>query len=210
MALATSKAAPGELDLVRAFVNTLDIEHGPDELGTSAGAAAWLRGHGLLEDGLIDDVERERVVAVREALRELLLANNDGHTPAMEAVATLRAAAARAPLAVDVAADGAVALAPVGGGVDAALGRLLAITYRAAATGEWRRLKACRDDRCRWAFYDGSRNRSGHWCSMAVCGNRNKVRGYRSRQAGGEVQIHVHHVKPPSKTRRHAPTTSGS
>jgi predicted RNA-binding Zn ribbon-like protein len=44
-------------------------------------------------------------------------------------------------------------------------------------------MKACDDEDCRWAFYDQSRNRSGKWCDMAECGNRHKVRRYRSRQA---------------------------
>ncbi len=184
--MATSKEAPGELALVRAFVNTLDLDDGVDALGTAADAASWLGDQGLLTDGTVDDAARERVVAVREALRELLLANNDGHMPDEEAVTTLRRAAARAPLAVEVAADGSVGLSPVAGGVDAALGRLLAIAYRAVASGEWSRLKACRDDSCRWAFYDHSRNHSRHWCSMDVCGNRSKVRGYRERRAAGE------------------------
>jgi predicted RNA-binding Zn ribbon-like protein len=50
--------------------------------------------------------------------------------------------------------------------------------------GTWARVKACRAEDCRWAFYDFSRNRSGTWCDMAVCGNRAKVRAYRARTAG--------------------------
>jgi len=50
--------------------------------------------------------------------------------------------------------------------------------------GTWARVKACVADDCQWAFYDSSRNRSGRWCDMAVCGNREKVRTYRSRQSG--------------------------
>jgi predicted RNA-binding Zn ribbon-like protein len=46
--------------------------------------------------------------------------------------------------------------------------------------GSWSRLKACRQ--CGWAFYDYSRNRSGSWCSMQLCGNRTKTRAYRRRQ----------------------------
>ena len=46
----------------------------------------------------------------------------------------------------------------------------------------WPRLKACRDDTCQWAFYDHSKNRSGHWCSMEVCGSRHKARQYRERR----------------------------
>ena len=40
-----------------------------------------------------------------------------------------------------------------------ALGRLLAIAAAAIADGTWTRLKACRAEDCRWAFYDHARNR---------------------------------------------------
>jgi len=56
----------------------------------------------------------------------------------------------------------------------------------AIADGSWARLKVCRSDSCRWAFYDASKNRSGAWCTMAVCGNRNKVRAYQRRRRGAE------------------------
>ena len=49
--------------------------------------------------------------------------------------------------------------------------------------GTWTRLKACRSDTCQWAFVDQARNRSRQWCDMRVCGNRQKVRTFRSRHA---------------------------
>jgi predicted RNA-binding Zn ribbon-like protein len=52
------------------------------------------------------------------------------------------------------------------------------------AEGTWERLKVCPAHDCLWAFYDSSRNRSGHWCSMKVCGNRAKARSYRERHRG--------------------------
>lgn len=180
-----SKEAPGDLSLVRAFVNTLDLESGVDDLGTADACQAWLRRNGLLEDQSVDADGCARLSAVREALRELLLANNDGHTPDPRAVSLLREAAGEATLAVAVGDDGSVDLRPVTTGAQGAVARLLAIVYEASASGEWSRLKACRNDSCRWAFYDQSRNRSGHWCSMAVCGNRNKVKTYRRRRAAG-------------------------
>jgi predicted RNA-binding Zn ribbon-like protein len=61
---------------------------------------------------------------------------------------------------------------------------LFAAVAAAMADGSWSRLKACRRHACRWAFYDHSRNRSGTWCSMAVCGNRVKVADYRRRIRG--------------------------
>ncbi len=58
----------------------------------------------------------------------------------------------------------------------------MAIVVRAMADGSWSRIKACRNDTCRWLFYDQSRNRSGTWCTMAICGSRMKARAYRARQ----------------------------
>jgi predicted RNA-binding Zn ribbon-like protein len=79
--------------------------------------------------------------------------------------------------------SGVATLEPAAAGVDGALGRLLAIVAAAQADGSWERLKACPWDTCRWAFYDHSKNRSGRWCSMEVCGNRAKVAAYRKRAA---------------------------
>jgi len=91
---------------------------------------------------------------------------------------------------VQIDGDGHAQLAPVATGVDTALGRLLAIVYTAMAEGTWPRLKVCRSETCRWAFYDSSKNRSGAWCTMAVCGSRVKARSYRQRrrrQSSGAV-----------------------
>ena len=66
-----SKEAPGELALIRAFVNTRDVEEGTDELTDAAALARWLAGHGLMEKGAAarpGHVRRAR--ALREALRE--------------------------------------------------------------------------------------------------------------------------------------------
>ena len=65
-----------------------------------------------------------------------------------------------------------------------AVGAILATVYDAMRDESFSRLKVCRNEGCRWAFYDTSRNRSGAWCSMAICGNRQKGRVYRRRHAG--------------------------
>jgi len=80
--------------------------------------------------------------------------------------------------------DGTSLLEPCAEGPDGALAALLAPVAEAMSDGTWARVKACRADGCRWAFYDFSRNRSGTWCEMAVCGNREKVRAYRERTTG--------------------------
>ncbi len=174
-----SKPAPGDLALIQAYVNTLEVDSGSDDLATEASAREFLALAGLggeAEAGL----DLERLVRVREAFRGLLLTNNGGSVdPA--ALATLNAEAEVAALAVRFDAAGTPRLEP--SGPQAPIARLMAIAYQAMATGTWSRLKACREHTCEWAFYDHSKNRSGAWCSMEVCGNRTKARRYRSRSA---------------------------
>jgi predicted RNA-binding Zn ribbon-like protein len=72
-----------------------------------------------------------------------------------------------------------------GGLAERVIGHLLAEVVWAEAEGRWERLKACRNEGCRWAFYDASKNRSGSWCDMQVCGARHKMRRYRERNLKG-------------------------
>jgi predicted RNA-binding Zn ribbon-like protein len=175
-------AAPGELELVRAFVNTFDVEEGLDELESPRALAEWLCAQGLLPGGRATRADLTNARRCREAIRALLLANN-GVSVRKEAAVTLSRTAARARLELRFDIDGAVHVEPAASGVDAALGRILALISAAMVAGTWSRLKACRAEDCRWAFYDHARNKSRHWCSMAVCGNRTKARAYRRRHA---------------------------
>jgi predicted RNA-binding Zn ribbon-like protein len=177
---ASRQIAPGELELVRSFVNSCDIEDGVEKLATPALLGEWLTEHGL-PAGDLNEGDRRRVIELREALRALLLANS-GEPLDRSAIETLNRTAEDARLKVRFERDGDSALSPTGGGIDAALGSILAVVFRSMAEGTWPRLKACQADACQWAFYDHSRNRSGTWCSMAVCGNRAKARAYRRRR----------------------------
>lgn len=186
----SKESAPGALALVEAFVNTRDLEEPRDDLASPAQLETWLRDHGLLRgDAALGAAELERAIAVREALRALLLANNGSESdPA--AIATLQRAAAASPLVVRF--DGAsTTLEPAASGLDGAMARLLAAVHAAMADGTWPRLKACRSDTCHWAFYDHSKNRSGAWCSMATCGCRVKARTYRQRRRQ-DIPSHQH------------------
>ena len=177
----TDQTAPVPLELVRAFVNTLDVEDGLDALDDREQAQAWLEAHGL--DGgedSVDEEDRQRLIAVREALRTLLDANNSGDPVPLEALAVLNEQSAAAAVALRFDAEGA-ALVTSCGGVDSAIARLLSIVHDSMNDGTWRRLKACPAEDCRWAFYDHSRNRSGTWCEIGKCGNRAKARRFRER-----------------------------
>ncbi|HEV2656447.1 MAG TPA: CGNR zinc finger domain-containing protein [Ktedonobacteraceae bacterium] len=77
--------------------------------------------------------------------------------------------------------NGQAHLTPSSSGIDGAMSQMLERVMRAMIDGTWTRLKACRNETCRWAFYDTSKNRSATWCTMAVCGSRLKTRAYRQR-----------------------------
>jgi len=169
------EAVKPELQLVCDFVNTRELEEGRDELGDAAGLGSWLRTRGLWAERP-DEADAASARAVREALRELLWANNGGEADTEAAAAVLDAAATRAGVAVRFDTGAIRLVAPAGG-----VGNVLAAAGTAMADGSWQRLKACRADGCRWAFVDEARNRSRQWCSMSVCGNREKARAFRRR-----------------------------
>jgi predicted RNA-binding Zn ribbon-like protein len=176
--------APSPLDLIQDFVNSEIPEWGVDELRSPAQLRGWLRRRGLLERG--DSVDAQTFLlarGLRDVLRELALANTVG-PPQAEARAHIDAALALVPLRLGVADDGSPGALPGSGGAEGALGQLLVIVLEAQRDGTWARMKACRQEGCRWLFYDTSRNRSGNWCSMSICGNRTKTRRYRTRRRG--------------------------
>jgi predicted RNA-binding Zn ribbon-like protein len=174
--------APGRLEAVREFVNTWDKEDEEEILADPQALGRWLREHDLLERGAeVGEDDLGRALEVREALRAQLMANNGGERDP-EAVKRLHAAANRAGIRLVFSGDGSE-LAPEAGGVDGAIGRLLMIVHEAEHGGTWKRLKACPWDTCNWAFYDNTKNASGVWCTMEVCGNRAKAKAYRERHA---------------------------
>jgi predicted RNA-binding Zn ribbon-like protein len=175
--------APGRLVWVQEFVNSIDIGDGEDRLSGPEALRAWLTERELLDAGeRLGVADLQRATEVREALRALLHANA-GEALDPEAVATLDQAARNARLRVRFAVDGRASLEPDAAGVEQALARLLAIVHGSMEEGTWPRLKACRNDGCQWAFYDHSKNRSGHWCTMESCGNAMKARAYRRRRS---------------------------
>lgn len=175
--------APGELGVVQAFVNTVDLESGIDKLGCPEALRAWFVDQGLMEPtSQVSDGDFRLVIQVREALRALAFANHHGESDAAP-VQALNRVAESARVVVRFQMGGHARLEPQVPGVDGALGRILGIVYTSMVRGTWHRLKACRRDTCRWLYYDRSKNRSSSWCAMAVCGNREKAKAYRRRHA---------------------------
>jgi predicted RNA-binding Zn ribbon-like protein len=170
------RAAPQPLRLVQLFVNTTDHEHTRELLGSPEQVRAWLADHGN-DPGRIGPAGAQRARALREALRDLL------HSPSPVARALVEETGRRSRLTVTLDPP---RLVPQATGLDRALGDLVAVAYQAMRDGSWERLKACRN--CGFSFWDASRNRSATWCSMQLCGNRLKVRRYRSRRGSAPIQ----------------------
>ena len=180
--MSKQQQAPGALELVRAYVNSVDIEQGSDQLLNPPALGDWLRERGLLEDHAAAKPEDlTQAIALREALRAVLVAHTEGSSVPPGASEAIDAIARTTRLRLRCR-DGAMALEAQDEGVPGALGRLLAIVHDSITAGTWSRLKACRLHTCEWAFYDHSKNRSGVWCNMEVCGNRTKARTYRQRR----------------------------
>jgi predicted RNA-binding Zn ribbon-like protein len=112
-------------------------------------------------------------------LRRLAAANH-GAGPPRAALAAVSTTARTASLRVRIGPDGTTSLVPASRGADAAAAALLAAVHEARLTGQWSRMKPCRE--CTYVFYDRSKNRSAAWCSMSICGNRTKNRAYRARR----------------------------
>jgi predicted RNA-binding Zn ribbon-like protein len=160
-----------DMELVVAFLNTVDVEQNTDVLDDPLRWGEWVAGQGLGPSTigvLSDDVGEslEQVRAVRNALRAAVV---DGLDPMSRELGT--GGLVRVELHGGVPT--LVAVDPVGA--------VLAASARLAVLGEWDRVKICNADDCRWAFFDHSRNRSRMWCSMRVCGNRTKARNWRER-----------------------------
>lgn len=143
--------------LVVDFLNTLDVEEDTDVLRQAATWRGWAADRRLAPDTLHD------ARTAREALRAAV-----GDPEA-------KAAPLAVPVRIELAASTPTLTAP------GAVGAVLAAATRLAVLGEWDRVKICPADDCRWAFFDQSRNRSRTWCSMRVCGNREKARAWRER-----------------------------
>ncbi|MBO0994383.1 CGNR zinc finger domain-containing protein [Bacillus sp. SD088] len=44
---------------------------------------------------------------------------------------------------------------------------------------EYKRVKFCKNEDCRWVFHDNTKNGHKHWCSSETCGNLSRVRKHR-------------------------------
>lgn len=179
----TTAPAEGDLEVLQRFVNM--HQHAPGTSHEIPASTEMFRTF-LVERGLLEaeerfgDTERDTAIALSEAMHARVRANM-GEPVSAEHVDRIDRIAQAAGLHPHFQPDGPV-LVPEAGGAKGAFGRLVAIAFHAELDGRWDHLKECADQDCHSVFFDRSKNRSGRWCSMQSCGNRNKVRAWRERQ----------------------------
>ncbi|MFF8262700.1 CGNR zinc finger domain-containing protein [Streptomyces virginiae] len=174
------------VETVLAFVNTRADGGGRRELfGDGQSFAAWLAEHDELGGHTVaTDADAAAARELRDALVTLLLAHSGDEEslgePLQQAEQHLRRAGALYPLATMVTAGG-VELASPQAGVPRVFGTVLAAVTTFAQTGDWGRVKACRNPPCHFGFFDRTRNGAGLYCSTG-CGSQVSMRNYRRRQ----------------------------
>jgi predicted RNA-binding Zn ribbon-like protein len=153
--------AEHDVELLLAFLNTVNTTS--DVLSSEHTWQHWAATLGL---GTAGPLVKAR--SSRDALRAVALAHHGSPLPAGPAMT-------HGSLRIELSSGVPVLTA------GDALGSVLAAAARLAVLGYWDRIKICSAHDCRLAFYDRSRNRSRTWCSMRVCGNREKARAWRER-----------------------------
>ncbi len=186
-----STVADGGLALVQDLMNTIPAGRPRatdllQDVGTAQGwaesaLADWAEATGRPAPAVaLDERGLEELQALRADLRSVV----GGAEPASSAP-ELRAAS----IGLSLGADGRADLAPRGQGWRVLVGQILIEVLEAQRADTWRRLKTCRNERCAVAFYDRSRNNSGAWHNVRICGNAVNLRASRARRraaAAGE------------------------
>lgn len=174
------RIAPGGLALVQELLNTRAIgQHADDLLASEAAGLDWLRAtvRPWAEHADAAGPAGEPAAADLTSARDL-------RARLAEIIQSASVAPCRVPADLIVAPDGTVGLAPPAAGswgewLESAVWAEVLLAQRA---GNWPRLKLCREPACASAFYDMSRNNSGVWHDVRVCGNAANLRASRLRK----------------------------
>ncbi|MFE5036474.1 CGNR zinc finger domain-containing protein [Streptomyces sp. NPDC056683] len=184
--------APGGLAFVQDLLNTLSAgkPRKPDLLRTAEDARAWLDQALRSWSGVTHrtapgiELAAEDVEGLRDFRHDLAQSLQGRHgDPA--AGAGPAASVLTLPTALRLDGHGVVHAEPRGTGWRQVASLALTEVYQAQCTDTLRRLKSCRNPRCLTAFYDRSRNNSGVWHDVHVCGNAANLRNYRARKRAG-------------------------
>ncbi|MFE4827743.1 CGNR zinc finger domain-containing protein [Streptomyces sp. NPDC056672] len=183
------RQAPDGLALVQELVNTRAIQqYAPDLLADRESAEEWLtdaaeewaRVRGLdAPDCTLSASDPRTLRDLRAAFAEMIAAAGSD-APGSDRTGH------GVPVRLAPDAQGQVRMIPVGRGPQWLESALWSETLLAQQAGLWPRLKLCRSVACGSAFYDTSRNNSGVWHDVRICGNAVNLRASRERRKSRE------------------------
>ena len=182
-----------DLDACLDLINSVELTDGVTEehLPTVEDAIAYFASHNLAHDDALRAQAAARPAAwlarvhgTRGALREVWDAAVEGRSVRDGAVDTLNDVLAHSPHPTLRATLAGVAVdhRHEDDALAEALARVAEPLVEAIAAGDTARFRICANDDCRWVFEDKSRGGRRRWCDMSSCGNRAKVRRFRSKR----------------------------
>jgi predicted RNA-binding Zn ribbon-like protein len=183
------------------FANTLDWRFDPErridllqtyerliQFAIQTGTISPAQGKRLLSRTRQQDSSRalRRAIRLREVVDALFRSIATGHLPRQDDLRTLNALYRDLQIPEFVVRKGSdFALWPgdFSDRADGPLWPIVGAAVRLLTCADRMHVRECGDQTCRWLFLDTSKNQSRQWCSMQICGNRAKVRRYRTRQS---------------------------
>jgi predicted RNA-binding Zn ribbon-like protein len=159
-------------------------ERARELLGDARALARWAVAAGLVDDtpSGVGAFSLDEATGVREAIHGAARALVGGEALPAESLVTLNAHAARRPVTVTLARDGALARS---GSLQQVLASLARDAIELFGGPDSTRVRQCARAGCTRLFVDRTRAQSRVWCGMRECGNRVNAAAYRRRRAGG-------------------------
>lgn len=156
-----------------------------DLIATPEGLRAWLEAADLT--GAVEPAVQPRdLQELRETLRTALdrLRTGEPVPPKVVAAINRRLAGVASRYRLEGSPGGAELVETLQAGSSGAAGLIALDFARFVCDYEPQRLKHCGSPVCTMVFYDTGKNATRRWCTMKICGNRDKVTRYRARKAG--------------------------
>lgn len=156
-----------------------------DMIATPEACARWIVAARLSPDAA--PTEPEKLQAFRDILRGTVDHLRSSTSLPADVVATvnahLRATVVRFALVQD--GSGLRLEETLDPGPEGSAGIVAEDFARFVCDHEPERLKRCSNPACTMVFYDRGKNNARRWCTMSLCGNRDKVARYRARHGAG-------------------------
>lgn len=165
------------------FLDLLGSEGVNDRLDEKEWVRVFLESWGL-HVGKPGGEEIARLKTLRQAIKNIIFAVNEGRNVDEDDLMEIRSALAGAQMTFALtlpAGEFKLSLQPVKKDWDWALHQIAASFAQVLSSEDLKRVKVCENPGCREVYFDESKNQTRRWCSTS-CGNLIKVREFRKRQ----------------------------